>query len=96
MNKIVSINSTEICCANCNTTFREEVPADFQAAQCPHCQWWVNAYGTVVSKHHCKDCDRDFVICPPIPIGTPNWDSCLAEDCTSYDPNRDADKYFRA
>ena len=96
MNNVVSIRSTEICCANCNTAFREEVPTDLKAVQCPNCQWWVNEYGTVVSKHHCPACNKDFVVCPPIPVGTPNWGYCLAEDCSSYDPNRDADKYFSA
>lgn len=95
MNKVVSIRSTEICCAKCNELFRADIPTGYKAIQCPNCKWWVNEDGTIVSKHHCPVCDRDFSICPPIPIGTPNWDCCLAEDCDSYDPSRDAGKYFK-
>lgn len=51
----------------------------------------VNEYGTPVSVHTCPDCGTEFTVCPPT---DESWGGCLAKTCPSYDPARDADKYF--
>lgn len=50
-----------------------------------------NEYGTPVSIHHCQACGDTFTVCPPsADFGA----VCLAPDCVSYDPARDAEIYF--
>ena len=51
-----------------------------------------NEYGTATSVHTCDSCGGTFTVCPA--VGNKGWESCLAEDCPSYDPKRDADKLF--
>ena len=50
----------------------------------------VNEFGTPISEHTCKDCGREFTLCPADTDGT-FGDKCLADDCISYDPDRDAE-----
>lgn len=50
----------------------------------------VNEFGTPVSVHTCAVCGNPFTICPPDPTET----ECLDKVCPSYDPARDADKFF--
>lgn len=56
----------------------------------------VNEHGTQVSAFHCETCDFDFTVCPAVisPERRDRWDGCLADDCGSYDPARDADVLF--
>lgn len=96
MSNVVEIDTRRppITCERCGTRFTH-VPTTRNASQCPCCHWWVNEYGTPVSVHTCKTCGRDYTVCPPIPVGVPNWDECLDITCASYDPSRDADKFFQ-
>lgn len=55
----------------------------------------VNEYGTPITVFVCEYCNREFSCCPAIPDDRlDNWRGCLATDCISYDPERDADKFF--
>lgn len=49
-----------------------------------------NEYGNRVSSHICEDCGRPFTLCPPDDKGT-FGNKCLADDCISYDPDRDVE-----
>lgn len=57
-----------------------------------------NEYGTPVTVGQCDTCGEEFTVCPKAderrmaPGG--DWANCLATDCASYDPRRDADKFF--
>ena len=53
-----------------------------------------NEYGTPVSAHICDTCGGDFTVCPAASVDSPDWDNCLADECDSYDPGRDADILF--
>ena len=56
-----------------------------------------NEFGTIVSVHTCDACGEDFTVCPPKigEGGDEEWGGCcLAERCPSYDPARDADRFF--
>ena len=53
-----------------------------------------NEYGTPISIHICDSCHRRFTVCPAIEDGKPGWGNCLSPECASYDPDRDADKFF--
>lgn len=53
-----------------------------------------NEYGTTVSVHQCGTCAGEFTVCPPVPENSPGWGDCLADNCPSYDPARDADILF--
>lgn len=53
----------------------------------------MNEYGTFVGVYECETCGQEFTVCPD-PQQEEGWENCLAEDCDSYDPSRDADKYF--
>jgi len=54
----------------------------------------INEYGTEESKHICDTCGDEFTVCPPEKEGSHAYDNCLAKNCPSYDPGRDADKFF--
>jgi hypothetical protein len=51
----------------------------------------VNVYGAPISVHLCEECGVVFTVCPPT---TDGWGGCLAKTCPSYDPGRDADRFF--
>ena len=54
-----------------------------------------NEYGTPVSRFKCETCGDKFTICPVVvPDKHGDWSDCLATQCDSYDPNRDADLFF--
>lgn len=53
-----------------------------------------NEYGTPMSLHVCDTCGCEFSVIPAIADGVPGWENCLGTECDSYDPNRDADKFF--
>ena len=53
-----------------------------------------NEYGTPVSVHRCEACGEVFRVCPAAKPGQAGWENCLGPDCSSYDPTRDADKFF--
>jgi heterodisulfide reductase subunit A-like polyferredoxin len=55
---------------------------------------WIafNEYGTPISVHVCTACGKTFTVCPP---ASANFgDDCLAPECSSYDPARDAEVFF--
>lgn len=55
----------------------------------------VNEYGTPVAEFVCKTCGKPYTVCPvPKPRSERAWENCLAPECPSYDPKRDADKLF--
>lgn len=55
----------------------------------------TNEHGTPVVEYRCETCGETFTVCPaPDPIEDINWTGCLAPNCGSYDPARDADKWF--
>lgn len=55
----------------------------------------VNEFSTPVSVHICEFCGVEFTVCPPVPDEKlDDWRGCMALECKSYDPERDADKFF--
>lgn len=54
-----------------------------------------NEYGTPVTMFRCGGCGEPFTVCPAVADeDLRHWDGCLAESCSSYDPERDADRLF--
>jgi len=53
----------------------------------------TNKHGVCVSHHICDTCKQEFSICP-MPPNLSDWDHCYADNCESYDPERDADILF--
>ena len=53
-----------------------------------------NEYGTPVSWHLCQTCGYYFSLCPAVSYAAPGWNYCMADECASYDPDRDADILF--
>lgn len=53
----------------------------------------LNEYGTPVGVYECETCGTEFTVCPD-PKKTEGWENCLAKSCDSYDPSRDADRFF--
>lgn len=54
-----------------------------------------NQYGTLVSRHKCDACGKEFTVCPAVPDDhNDQWLNCLDVECSSYDPSRDVDKLF--
>ena len=48
-----------------------------------------------MSVHVCEACDMEFSVIPAIsPEKADNWWFCMALECKSYDPSRDADVCF--
>jgi len=56
----------------------------------------VNEYGTAVDAYRCETCGDPFTICPANPDRSRDdeWTGCMATFCASYDPARDADRFF--
>lgn len=52
-----------------------------------------NEYGTPVEEHTCSECGDPFTVCPAA-VRMPAWGGCLAPECPSYDPARDAEVLF--
>jgi hypothetical protein len=50
----------------------------------------------LVSKFCCDVCGDEYTICPPVKdeAERAGWQTCMADTCASYDPNRDADILF--
>lgn len=49
-----------------------------------------NEYGTPVSEFICETCGGKFTVCPAVEEDKrDNWQNCLAEECDSYDIDRD-------
>ena len=101
MSKITHIDSARphieasIECGFCNHAFHASYPENANYIKCPDCHGFVNEYGTAVFVNTCKKCNREFSLCPmPTEENIKHWDNCLADDCASYDPKRDADKLF--
>lgn len=56
-----------------------------------------NEYGTAISLHRCVGCGEVFTVCPAVEeerIDAGEWDACMAVSCATYDPQRDADRFF--
>ena len=56
-----------------------------------------NDYGNPVDAFRCETCGGEFTVCPPLPADRSRddeWTGCMAEQCRSYDPARDANKFF--
>lgn len=54
-----------------------------------------NEYGTPVTVARCKDCGTVFTVCPVVlPERESQWMGCLADDCPSYDIERDIGIFF--
>lgn len=55
----------------------------------------LNYAGTLISRHKCRWCAKEFTVCPAVPDDQDDqWTGCLSTECESYDPMRDADKFF--
>jgi hypothetical protein len=56
-----------------------------------------NEYGTPVTMFSCPGCNTTFTVCPAVEDkDLDQWPGCLGEGCSTYDPDRDADKLFDA
>lgn len=86
-------NTTHITCKECGHDWVAIYPADAQKLECPGCHSWLNHCGTRVFANTCATCGRAFTVCPP-PKRPEDWQHCLARECASYDPHRDADRFF--
>lgn len=54
-----------------------------------------NEYGTPVTLFSCPGCKTTFTVCPAVEDDAlDQWTGCLGETCSTYDPTRDADKWF--
>lgn len=55
-----------------------------------------NEYGTPVDAYQCDACGEHFTVCPANDDRSRDdqWTGCMAIECASYDPARDADKLF--
>jgi len=84
-----------IQCGHCNHPWVGVWPDIAKALECPQCKGWVNEFGTPVSYRVCETCKRPFTLCPAAE-GVEGWENCLADECGSYDPNRDVDRFFDA
>ena len=51
-----------------------------------------NEFNTKTSVHICECCGGRFTVCPS--VENEGWENCLGPECSSYDPARDADKFF--
>lgn len=50
----------------------------------------VNEYGTPITVLKCDTCNREFTVCPALPVDKyDDWKNCLADYCPSYDIERD-------
>lgn len=100
MSDVVDIDSMRphrvgtITCGHCSRVWVGVWPDIATALECPHCKGWVNEFGTPVTYRICGHCKRPFTVCPAITEDNDGWENSLADDCASYDPNRDVDKFF--
>jgi len=54
-----------------------------------------NECGTDITEFKCETCGDIFTICPKVESANfDKWENCLAKECASYDPSRDADILF--
>lgn len=53
----------------------------------------LNKYGTPWSVHICFGCGTTFTVTPSAKPKD-EWGGCLAPECVTYDPRRDADRFF--
>lgn len=54
-----------------------------------------NEYGKPVTMFWCDGCKSTFTVCPPVEDEhLDQWTGCLGANCSTYDPERDADKLF--
>ena len=83
-----------IKCKACDHEWDITVSENTNEFNCPSCHILVNEYGTPISSHVCKTCKRPFTVVPAVPVDSKAWENCLADDCASYDPNRDASYLF--
>ena len=84
-----------IKCQSCGHEWDETVPENTAKFECPGCHTLVNECGTHISAHVCETCKRPFTVVPAISEDKlKDWENCLADDCASYDPNRDASYLF--
>jgi len=96
--KVVHIDSArphihaKVKCKGCQHEWIAVYPERTRYLECPECGTTVNEWGTLVSTHECAVCNRAFTLCPAVNDG--GWQTCLSEDCGSYDPSRDVDKFF--
>lgn len=99
MNNVIELDSqrphrtTAITCGFCEWRWVAVYPESTNVLQCPLCHQWVNEFGTHVSRHVCVTCGARFTVCPAVPTND-RWENCLADECASYDPNRDVDRFF--
>jgi hypothetical protein len=49
----------------------------------------INRYGVYSTALRCSTCGNRVWVTPDIENGSKSWQSCLADDCPSYDPHRD-------
>lgn len=82
-----------IQCGRCNHPWVGVWPEIAKALECPQCKGWVNEFGTPVTYRICGHCKRPFTICPAVG-DKEGWENCLADDCASYEPNRDVDIFW--
>lgn len=55
----------------------------------------VNEYGTPITRLVCRTCKRPFTVCPALPTERlDEWQHCMADDCPSYDIDRDPTYLF--
>ena len=53
----------------------------------------LNEHGVIVSDHQCDSCSDTFTVTPA--VDETLWGgNCLDETCESYDPARDASRFF--
>lgn len=82
---------TSVLCGRCGHKWVAVHPETTYTLECPGCHGWVNEYGTPVGAFTCAVCDRPFSVCPEPDEA---WQHCLADDCGSYDPIRDVDRFI--
>ena len=54
-----------------------------------------NLQGTKITEFVCEFCGTIFTVCPAVNKDKDDdWKGCMDLGCKSYDPDRDADKFF--
>lgn len=97
MKNIIDINSLKtrttisLACKECGLDQLAVTYEGQGALECKGCKTRINEYGTQVSVSICTSCNREFSVCP---VPKEPWPECLADDCASYDPARDVDRFF--
>ena len=68
-------------------------PSPHQKGEHLNLSFSQNRHGVIVSDHICDTCDEPFTVTPA--VDETRWGgSCLDVTCKSYDPARDADRFF--